>query len=49
MAVTYTNIGVVFRKQAKCTEAICMYKKALAIDEKTYGCNHPHIAANFMK
>ena len=49
VAKTYSNIGIVYEKQAKYPEAIEMHEKSLAIKIKVHGPDHLSVADTYNK
>jgi len=47
VAASYTNIGNVYRKQGQYERALEYYQKALDIDIKVSGQDHPDVAVSY--
>ena len=44
VAVSYNNLGIIYRSQGKFEEAAPLYTRSRAIKEKVFGPDHPKVA-----
>ncbi|CAF3506176.1 unnamed protein product [Rotaria sp. Silwood1] len=47
LAITYNNIGGVYRSIGDCSTAISYFEKALEIQQKSLASNHPNLAMTY--
>ena len=47
MASSFNNIGEVYRKKGDLENALVQHQKALVIQTRVFGSDHPHVATSY--